>query len=225
MPTSPRRTAARTLSRLLMTALLAAAPLGLSGCWLFAASQESQGTKVPAQYLGLADKSLAIVVYADQASTDEFPSSRTEISNFLAAAFRTKLPSARLLDQREVSAWQDDTLNWNALPEKDIGKHFSTDRVLYIELIAYTTRANASFGDLQGHIKAVCKVFEVDQPGNGPAWSDVVEVRWPKDRPLDPTTGSEIAVRKRALELFSTELVNRFVEHREYPDSLRDQAQ
>lgn len=215
----------RTLRCSLFLAALVGATLPLAGCWLFAASEQMRGRKVPAEYLGLADKSVAMVIYADQASTDEFPDSRTEISNFLAAAFRTKLPSARLLDHREVSAWQDDTLNWNALPEKDIGKHFSTDRVLYIELLDYSTRANASFGDLQGHIKAVCKVFETDAPGNTPAWSDVVEVYWPKDRPLDPTTGSEVAVRKRALELFSNELVNRFVEHRQIESSLREDSE
>jgi hypothetical protein len=209
---------------MLVAVLLAAPPL-LTGCWLFAAAERANGHKVAAEYTGLADQSVAVVIYADQASTDEFPDARTEISNFLGAAFRTKLPSVRLLDFREVTAWQDDTLNWNALPEKDIGKHFSTDRVLYIELLDYSTRAANSFGDLQGHIKAQCKVFETNAPGPTAAWSDLIEVRWPKDHPLDPASGSEVAVRKRALELFSNELVNRFVEHREIEQSLRDANQ
>lgn len=220
----PARFAARAARALLLAALVSA-PVALAGCWLAAASERANGHKVGAQYTGLADQSVAVVIYADQASTDEFPHARTEISNFLGAAFRTKMPTVRLLDFREVTAWQDDTLNWNALPEKDIGKHFSTDRVLYIELLDYSTRATNSFGDLQGHIKAQCKVFETNSPGQAPVWADLVEVRWPKDHPLDPATGSEVAVRKRALELFSNELVNRFVEHREIEGSLRDANQ
>jgi hypothetical protein len=217
---SPARAA-----RCLLAAALLATPLALAGCWLAAAQERANGHKVAADYTGLADQSVAVVVYADQAQTDEFPDARTEISNFLAAAFRTKIPSVRLLDFREVTAWQDDTLNWSALPEKDIGKHFSADRVLYIELLDYSTRANNSFGDLQGHIKAQCKVFETNSPGATPAWSDLIEVRWPKDHPLDPASGSEVAVRKRALEQFSNDLVNRFVEHREIEGSLRDANQ
>ena len=65
-----------------------------------AAQERANGHKVAADYTGLADQSVAVVVYADQAQTDEFPDARTEISNFLAAAFRTKIPSVRLLDFR-----------------------------------------------------------------------------------------------------------------------------
>ncbi|HVS71662.1 MAG TPA: hypothetical protein VHQ47_10450 [Phycisphaerae bacterium] len=215
----------RRFGQLMVVAGLMAVPFVFTGCWFFAASREVNGEKIPAQYTGLANQSVAIVVYADQASTDEFPNSREEIANFLTAAFHSKMPSVRLLDPREVMNWQDDTLNWNALEEKDIGKHFSTDRVLYIELLDYSTRANQGFGDLQGHIRADCKVFETDSPGDSAAWSGVIDVRWPKDRPLDPTTGSEVAVRKRVLEEFSNALVNCFMEHRQFDESIREQEE
>ncbi|HVX85343.1 MAG TPA: hypothetical protein VH253_11225 [Phycisphaerae bacterium] len=215
----------RPLRQFLLMAGLLAAPMALAGCWAFAASREVNGEKIPAQYTGLDNQSVAIVVFADEASTDEFPNSREEIANFLTAAFHTKMASVRLLDPREVMNWQDDTLNWNALSEKDIGKHFSTDRVLYIELLDYSTRANQGYGDLQGHIKAECKVFETGAPGTSPAWSGVIDVRWPADRPLDPTTGSEVAVRKRVLEEFSNQLVNCFVEHRQFDESIREQEE
>ena len=66
----PARFAARAARALLLAALVSA-PVALAGCWLAAASERANGHKVGAQYTGLTDQSVAVVIYADQASTDD----------------------------------------------------------------------------------------------------------------------------------------------------------
>jgi hypothetical protein len=213
----------RIYGRALLAATLLAAPLTLTGCFLFAASQEMSGEKVTAQYTGLPDKSIAIVIYTDQATTNEFPAAREELSSFIAAQIHEHIPTARMLDYHEVINWQDDTLNWFGLTEKEIGKHFSVDRVLYIELLDYSISPNRGYGDLQGHIRAECKVFETDSKIDAPAWTDVVDVSYPKDHPLDASQASPEGVRSHTLADFSDEVVKRFYDHQKFDQALKDQ--
>ncbi|MGN6367996.1 MAG: hypothetical protein ACTHN5_07025 [Phycisphaerae bacterium] len=190
-------------------------PLAFSGCQLFGFGEEVSGHPVSAQYKGLDNKSVAIVIYADQATTNEFPAAREELSAFLASKMREHLPTIKLLDYHEVMNWQDDTMNWFGLTEKQIGQHFSVDRVLYIELLDYSVAASKGFGEIQGHIRANCKVTEVDSPSNSPAWTSLIDVRYPQDHPVDPSQTSPDALRASLLQKFADQLTNRFYDHNE----------
>jgi hypothetical protein len=199
----------KSLAASLLFSCLAAAAMSLQGC-----GGVGQGSKqMVADYHGLDDKSLAIVVFTAQANTDEFPGARKDISNFVANKLRLHMPTTRLMNFDEIIQWQDDTINWFGLSEKDIGKHFSVDRVLYIEVLAYEARSDNSYGDLQGHLRANCKIFETDTPGNSPAWSAVIDATWPKSKPVAASETNEITVRTRTLDRFAEELVRHFYDH------------
>ena len=187
------------------------ASVGLSAC-----IGPMMGKKVIAEYHGLAGKSVAIVVYAAPATIDEFPSARTDISSFLARQMRLKMPDVRLLNYEEVVQWQDKTINWFAMSEKQIGRHFGVDRVLYVEVLAYSSRMEAGYGDLQGYLRANCKIFETDTVGDAPAWKALMDVTWPKDRPLSPNQMSEVALRKRTLEVFAEKVIAKLHDHKEF---------
>lgn len=203
-----RSSIAPLLPALLFTAMLVFSALP-GGCqWLAAGSSARPVTA--AEYRGLDNKSVAIVIYAAQANTDEFPGARQEISEFIANQMRLHLPTTRLLNYKEVINWQDETRNWFGLSEKDVGRHFSVDRVVFIELITYEARADKSYGDMQGHMRANCKVFEVDAAGNTPAWTGLIDTTWPKDRPVSANQTNEINVRNRTLQIFSDDLVGHF---------------
>ena len=208
-------------SRIVCCALAVAACVSLSSCGFFAGMTRKP---VVAEYHGLANKSVAIVVFVAPSTIDEFPSARKDISGFLATQMRLKMPNVRLLDYNEVIQWQDDTINWFSKMEKQIGQHFGVDRVLYIELLAYSSRLEAAYGDLQGHVRANCKIFEVDtSPDNyAPAWEALMEVTWPKDRPLDPNRTNDAAVRKRTLELFARDVIDKLYDHKEFDKGIND---
>jgi len=186
-----------------------AAAASLAGCGPVGQGQR----KLIADYHGLDDKSVAIVVFTAQANTDEFPNARKEISAYVANKFRLHMPTSRLMNYDEIIQWQDETINWFGLSEKDIGKHFSVDRVVYIEVLAYEARSDKSYGDLQGHLRANCKVFETDTPGNTPAWSGVIDVTWPQYKPVAASQTNEITVRTRTLDNFADALVGHFYDH------------
>jgi len=216
---------AKTVLHVVCGLMLVALALALPGCWFFAASEQMNGKAVDAQYKGLDDKSVAIVVFADPATTLEYPNSREEISAFVTAKIQEGMPKVRLLNYKEVIRWQDDTLNWAAVPEKDIAKHFSVDRVIYIELLEYSTREPGSADLLRGRIRTVCKVFEAETPGDTPAWKNDFAVFWPEQMPEDVQHSSDRIVRKRVLDAFSEKLVWCFYDHHELEKTVREKSE
>jgi len=187
--------------------------------------QRQNGTEVTAQYTGLADKTVAIVVYTDQANTFEYPQTRKEISNFVASAMRQSMPKIKLVDPDDVIKWQNETLNWASVSEKEIGKHFGVDRVLYIEVLDYGTREPNSTDLLRGRIRSNCKVFETDTAAAAPAWKQDLNVYWPENGPMDATHGSDTTARQRVLETFAGRLSAAFVDHREADPDMRSKMQ
>lgn len=189
--------------------LLLASPLG--GCtWLAMAQQRTVGTPMPPRYAGLDNHSVAIVVYANDSTTYDYPQARQEVSSFVANAIEKHLLKVRLLNYKDVIRYQNDTLNWQELPVKAIGKHFGVARVLYIELLRYSSREAGATDLLRGTIKANCAVYNCRRPGQSPVWSNVLEVRWPESGPEDVLQSSDTIVRLHALELFSRRLARKF---------------
>jgi len=207
-----------------MFAACVAAVGGVSGCWLAAAYERSQGKAVDAVYRGIDNKSVAVVVWTQQGVDFEYPQARKEISAFVAKYFHQNMATVRLLDYREVLRWQDDTLNWQNLMEKDWGKHFGVDRVVSIDLLRYDTREPGALDFLHGRLVATAKVFEVDAPGATASWQQDFDVSWPDTEPLGPGQGDETTVRIHLLDSFGSKLVNCFYDHRELDPTIREKA-
>jgi len=210
------------LQRLVAGGLLVALLLALPGCWAAAAYERTVGRPVAAQYQGLPNHSVAVVVYADDATLWEYASAREDVAAFVAQQLRMNLPTIKLLDYREVANWQQETLHWEALQVKDIGKHFSVDRVIYVELVEYAAHEPGSADLLRGRIRANAQVFETTAPGGTAAWHADIEAFFPLDGPSDISHSNELTVRKQALELFSKKLVYSFYDHHELDPMVRE---
>ena len=218
-------------------ALVLAVPLVLGGCGFFGMGSvtapvlttRTYGTA----YAGLADKSVAIVVYAPSAVVNEYTGVREEISTFVATQMRGHMPTTRLLDPRDVIDWQDRTLNWGNLSARDIGRHFGVDRVLAIEVLDYSTKRPIGVSNLQGRLRAQVKIYEAQGAASAAAtepaevvlpdaaWTGLVDAAWPSGKALDPTQTNENAVRLRTLETFADLLTRYFYEHREPETTIR----
>ncbi len=162
--------------------------------------EEIQGHPVDAQYKGLDGKSVALVLYADQATTNEYPAAREELAAFISSKLREKIPTCKLLDYREVTIWQDDTMNWFGLTEKQIGKHFAVDRVLYIELLGLHRRhqkgPSAPSRDTSAPIAKSTRSTLPPIPPAGPPSSTSIT---PKTTPSTPPGTSPDALRAQPL--------------------------
>ena len=138
-----------------------------SGCQSAAQKRKAAELAKLSAYAGLKHQSVAVVVYADDATLFMYPQAAREVSSFLDYDLKRAVPSARILNYRDVINYQNQTPNWQALPIKSIGLHFSVDRVIYLELLNYSTHAPGAEHLLQGHIKARVYVYDTHLPGDG----------------------------------------------------------
>jgi hypothetical protein len=205
----------------LKAALFLSASLFLGGCAVFdnffagifsPKYRDPGGMTFASDFAGLAGKSVVVVVMVPRATLDEFPGTREEITSFVVVDMREFMPTTRTLDpqRREVIHFQDDTLNWTSLSERDIGKHFSVDKVLMIEVLDYSTRRLPGYAEMQGRLRAQVRVTDCGPTApsgiSEPEWSGIIDVRWPSDRALEPSQTNEAAVRLRLLEAFARRL-------------------
>lgn len=191
----------------LMLGLLVAAVGALCGCQ-GPGLGGTEEKKFPADYKGLNDKTVAIVVYVDSATNFEYPSAREEISNFVTQQIQTTMPKTRLVPYDMVIRWQNETINWQALTGSDIAQHFNVDCVLMIDVLDYATREPDMKNLVRGRLRALAQVYEKGQ--GSPAWQKEVGATWPAKAPLEVTRSSDLTARMRVLESFAISLVNNF---------------
>ena len=188
---------------LLLTGLM----LATGGCSLWGQRAYQAGASVrPGRYDGLAHHRVAVLIYCNSATSFQYPQARREVSSFVAAQLARELPTARLLDYHVMLAYQDHTSNWQMLPVKAIGKHFSVDRVLYIELTSYRFHARGANNLLRGDISANVYVYDTHVGGSGRVFSTRIEAHWPKHGPEAGFDADLDMVRMNTLDRFSREL-------------------
>jgi len=177
----------------------------------------------------LADKSVAIIVYAPQATLNEYSATREEISAFVSTQMRGHMPTTRILDPQDMIDWQNSKLNWANLSPREVGRHFNVDRVMAIEILDYSTKRSLGVSNYQGRLRAQCRIYDTTETAAGPdeaghmmpVWSGVVDAAWPSGKPLDPTQTNEAAVRLRTLDAFADLLVQYFYQRAEPDSSIR----
>lgn len=185
--------------------------LGAGGCdFVGMAAQNTIGVPVKAQYGGLKKQSVAIVVYENASTQFNYPQAPQEVSAFVTASLAKHIPTAHILDYHLVLNYQNANPNWDVLPMKAIGKHFSVTRVVYIELLDYTVHSQHTTFVLQGRIAAHIAVYNVKLPGNGEVFHGNISVRWPKNGPLPGYDTDANTVRMNTLQRFSTKLAHEF---------------
>ncbi len=206
---------------------LGIAAVALGGCFLFPGPKIAAGpSPYGSPYSGLKDKRTAIVIYVPRSTIDEYPMAREEISTFVANKMRASMPSSgfasSVIDPAMVIEWQDSTFNWRNLPETEIGRHFNAERLLCINVLEYSTRKVIGHGEMQGRLRAQCRVFEIPASAAATApvqyapataaWQSLIDIHWPPTQTLAPTQTNEGAVRYRTLDTFSERLVGYFTQ-------------
>lgn len=187
--------------------LLAGLILATGGCgWWGQRAYQAGASVSSARYDGLAHRRVAVLVYCDSATSFQYPQARREVSSFVTARLARAVPTARLVAYDAIIAYQDDTPNWQMLPVKAIGKHFSVDRVLYIELTSYRFHARGAKNLLRGDIAANVYVYDTHVGGSGRVFSTKLETHWPKHGPEAGFDADLDMVRMNTLVRFSREL-------------------
>src|SRR5262245_10228937 len=83
----------------------------------------------PPKYVGLQDKTIAVVVNADMSTLYEFPRLVAEVADGVSKRIQRDVPGAKVLGAQHVINWQYRTPQWNALPYGEMAEQLNVDRV------------------------------------------------------------------------------------------------
>lgn len=184
-----------------------------SGCQWLAAPWLMWGPEptkdVPAEYPYLADKRVAIVVWADNYTLLEYPFVRLEVSEHVREALKAGVRGIKLVSNQEVIARQDRDSNWDREHPSRLGERFKADRVIMVELSTYSTREADSPHLLRGRISANVKVYDTAYPDSAPAYKTVIETMYPEGQNAEWTV-RESDLRKATMERFADALSAKF---------------
>ena len=171
-------------------------------------------TKITAEYDGLAKgEQVLVLVYADEATLFEYPFARYEVAEFVAEELRDKL-HVEVLDNQQVARFQEQTLDWEAMPLSQIGARFGADVVLYLELLEFTTREQGSQNLYRGRIRAagtMVRLNSADAPMR--VWQNEVLAIYPDAAPVSSLSTTDQNIRGMALRRFAQSLGQRFYDH------------
>ena len=142
MQTRPTDRLRRATALIAASGLLAFA-LVASGCVAGAigalGEQIERGKKldVPAEYDGLEDRSVAVIVNADYATLVEHPEVVGQITANVAVRIARHVKGVTVLPPGEVLEWQYRTPQWRALAYGEIATELGVERLVYIDLYEY----------------------------------------------------------------------------------------
>lgn len=195
----------------------AVALLGASGCQWMAAPWLMWGeppTKtVPAEYPHLESRKAAIAIWADSDTLFEYPNARLELSEHVKAALEANVQGATIVPNRTVVEYQARDLDWDRIDPAALGSKFKAERLILVELTEYAAREPDSPHLYRGRIAANIRVYDCNEPGSKPTFRTTLRTLYPADGPA-PWGSSPDAVRRAAMESFSTELAKRFYNHK-----------
>ncbi|MGE3181300.1 MAG: hypothetical protein AB7N71_06695 [Phycisphaerae bacterium] len=202
--------------KVLATFLAAVLFSTLSGCQfmkLIAIFGKPPTKLVKAEWPHLAGKKVSIVVWAEMDTLFEYPYIQLEISRHIEDALQPNVSDITIVSPRDVVKMQQNDPDWDRKAPTFLGEQFDADNVLFIELTQYTTREPDSPHLFRGHIAANLKVYDVGFPNAAPLYRDNVEAMYPPESAGQYGT-DDIAIRKMTLEVFATEVANKFYDRK-----------
>ena len=217
-------------SRGLFSAIgLAFACLILGGCQLFGAAgvigqniEREKKVEVLAEYDGLRDETIAVVVITDMVVMYEHPSVVPNLLVNLSRRIQQNVQGAKVLDPRVVLDWTHHTAGWQTMPYGQICDELGVDRLIWVDLFEFRLHPPGNRWQWQGAAGATIGVVELDgfDPDGFAETYDVAST-FPDIPELGRESATESQIQLGLLTSFVQEAAWLFYDHIEdkYPDA------
>ena len=168
--------------------LLLASFLTTGGCKQLGAlifmGTPKQTKNISAEFSGLKNHTVAIVIYCDESTQYENHEVRMTLGTTIAHLLRSNVKKIKVIDPGIVSRFQDENLHWESLPKWQMAEKLDADYVLFISLIQYSMRVPGQVSAFQARIVAEPKLYTRADKDDEPVWEadEIMEVIYPKIR-------------------------------------------
>lgn len=213
-----------------LVTLLAAMSCGLCGCFVPALAgaigqniERYKKIEVLAEYDGLDDKTVAVVIQCDPSTLYEYPSVYGTVSMNIARRLQDNVPGIKVLGFQQVMQWQYQTPSWSMLPYGEIAKELGVERVVFVEIYEYRLHPEGNRYLWDGACAGSVGIIERDgwDPDSFAKNWDIA-VKFPDVTGVGRESATESQIQMGVLAKFVDEVSWLFYRHIEdkYPDSI-----
>jgi len=206
------------------SALLAALPLLAAGCNILgAAAAKAPRPDIEAEYKGLAHHSVGVVVWADRSLVTDWPTLQLDIAN----SIMSKLKAAQDAKSKDLEGttfpypaasfvkYQKEHPGLDEMPIADVAPRFGVDRIIYIEVNDFSTRADGAVALYYGQIDLAMKILEVENgKGKSVLNEESIKSHFPDKATKEGVlNSSDRAMYGGTINAVTTDIVTKLIQH------------
>lgn len=208
------------MTRLLRIGILAVLACTAGGCQqsryltylLFGGDTED----VKAEFNGLSDKTVAVIVYAEKSVQFEYSDVQLSVSAIVSGELAKNVKKIKIVDPRRIIKYQDENVYWDEKDKSELAKVFGADYVLFITLVEYSTREPGSVNLYRGRIVAQASLYKAGTPERtARVWQNKdVRVIYPEHDPTGQPQENDRVIRLKTEAEFAEKLGKKFYDHK-----------
>lgn len=201
--------------------LCLAAAAVLPGCEFFGfvaqgVTGEKQKLRVKAEYHGLENQKVAVLVDANQELLFEQPLAQREVCEWVSQRLAAGVPGIQVIDAKQVVDFQNRNLYWTTASYSELARRLDVTRLVLIELTDYRLHEPGNVNIWRGVISGNIAVAEADGPKpDDLVYDTAVTVAYPPDKPAGVLDADQRTIRFGVLDLFSRAAAGKFYDHEE----------
>lgn len=142
---------------------------------------EKKTVEVQAEYLGLADQRVAVMVAADGHMQHNYPEATARLTKVMTAAITQNVPGVTTTIPDQIAKFQKANPYWMNMRYGELAKKMNVDKVVLVDLVEYQTHEPGNAHVWQGLITANVGVIDADAPDpDNFVFYNTVSVRFPE---------------------------------------------
>ncbi len=195
-----------------MWLMLASVCLSSAGCGPW--PTETQTVDVTAEYLGLADQRLAVMVAADSHMLSSYPDAPLHICKTITARIANHVPGVTTTIPDQVLKFQAANPYWMNMRYGDLAKKMGVDKIVLIDLVEYQTHEPGNAHIWQGLVTANLGVIDADAPDpDNFVYYNTVSVRFPETSSVGIIDADDETIQLGMVVLFARKGGGLFYDH------------
>ncbi|MBT3199655.1 MAG: hypothetical protein HN350_07040 [Phycisphaerales bacterium] len=182
-----------------------------------------QTITIEAEFDGLKNKTVAVVVFADENTLFSHATAPLLLSSEISIKLRKSVEGLTAINAQEIAAYQSKNIAWVEMDRTKLGKVLKADFVLHISLVEFSTVEEGYIDSLKGTINGEVKLYDCSLPEDDACvWKGQnIRIQHPKT-PTVRTRANEISIHNTIIEKFSDKLAKKFYTHTKLRDDRGD---
>jgi hypothetical protein len=170
---------------------------------------------VSAEYAGLVDQTVAVLVSADEQTLFAHPEAPAKVSRAVTARLKDHVTGVQVRDPVVISQYQKQNPYWATKPLGELMRDLQVQRVVFVDVGRYSLHEPGNAHVWRGEVQANVSVGEAEAPDpDNFVYSGNIRAVHPTDRPIGVLNSDDETMEAGVLEQFALRVSRLFYNHR-----------